>query len=365
MQCRIVDTPAELGAVCRSLEAAGLMAMDTEFLRVRTYYAKLCLLQVYAGQDVLCIDPLGVDLNIQPMRRLLLAEDQVKILHAARQDIDVLYGIFGCAPRAVFDTQVAAAMLGLGDQIGYAALVEAVTGETLAKAHTRTDWCQRPLTAEQLDYAVDDVRYLPDIYRYFEAELGKRGRLEWVFEECAALSDPNLYQADPKDAYKRMSQGQKLDPVAQGVLKELAIWRERTSQRRDLPRSWVIKDGALLEVARCRPRSLEHLAELDGVSERFAKKHGPGILELISGVVSRSDHPVVWRRPGPLNDGQRALRKKITAHLEKVSKEAGISSQLLVSRQDVDRLVRGGTDVDLLRGWRAQLLGDELNAILA
>ena len=365
MHCRIVETQAELQVVCRDLGKAELIAMDTEFLRVRTYYPKLCLLQMFSGQDVLCIDPLTVDLKVQQLNQLLLADDQIKILHAARQDIEVLYGVCGRAPRAVFDTQIAAAMLGLGDQIGYASLVEMVTGERLAKAHTRTDWCQRPLSSQQIEYAVDDVRFLLDIYRYLETELNKSGRLEWVFEECAPLSDPALYEADPADAYKRMSQGQKLEPPAQGILKELAIWRERTSQKLDLPRNWVINDSALIAVARARPHSLEHLAELSGVSERFTKKHGPRILSLIKEVAGRGQHPMIWRRRKPLSEVQRTLRKKITTYLEQVSRESGISTQLLVSRQDVDKLVQGHTDVNLLRGWRAQLVGDDLNAILA
>lgn len=364
MRYGLVQTQEELETVCRDLEKQERIALDTEFLRVNTYFPKLCLLQVSTGSDLVLIDPVTVDLAVPSLQRLLLAQDRIKVFHAARQDIEVLQGACGRVPRAVFDTQIAAAMLGLGDQIGYAALVEIVVGKTLDKAHTRTDWCSRPLTPQQIEYARDDVRYLVDIYEHLVAELKNRGRLDWVVEECAALSDVALYEFDAEAAYKRMGQGRRLEPLAQGVLKELATWRERLSQTRDLPRGWVVKDSVLVDLARSRPRTLKDLAGLDGISERFARKYGRAILQLIRDVVERQDHPVIWRTSVPLSEDQRALRKKITAYLDKVSREAGVSAGLLGSRQDVDNLVRGRTDVNLMKGWRATLVGDGLNAIL-
>lgn len=365
MRNRLIQSDQELESLCQQLGHSGLLTIDTEFLRVRTYYPKLCLFQVGCGQEFFCIDPLAIAPGHAGLRDTLLGGTAVKVFHAARQDIEVLHHYCGSVPHNVFDTQVAAAMLGLGDQVGYAGLVEQITGAALAKAHTRTDWCQRPLSAEQIEYAVDDVRYLEPIYMHLCERLQKCGRLQWVFEECSALSRVESYEADPLTAYTRIGHGQKLEPVAQGVLKELAIWRERTSQSLDLPRSWVAKDGVLASIARAGPLNIGDLKRVDGVSEAFARRHGPDIVRLVKQVSGSQHHPVIWTRGRPLDADERALRQQVMACLAKVSAEAGISPSLLGSRDDVERLVRGRRDVSLLTGWRARLVGDELTAILA
>ena len=364
MICHLIETQSALETVRRKLDPARVIALDTEFLRVRTYYPKLCLLQIASDREVYCIDPLSVNLAIDPLRSLLVDPGKIKIFHAARQDIEVLYAHWGEVPQNVFDTQVAAAMLGLGDQISYADLVEIVTGRNLAKAHTRTDWCQRPLRPEQIEYAADDVCYLESIYQYLRTELDKNGRLTWVFEECSVLSDPSLYETDPGSAYKRLGHGQKLEPVAQGVLKELAIWREQISQSQNLPRNWVVKDDVLATIAREQPDNLDDLAALDGVSKTFVKRYGSEVLNVIEEVVRLDHHPVIWKKGLPLDANQRALRKQIMAYLKRVSEETGIAVSLLGSRHDVERLVRGRKDVSLLSGWRADLFGEGLTEIL-
>lgn len=364
MRGQLVETQSDLEALCRELSVTRLMSIDTEFLRVRTYYPKLCLLQIASQGEAFCIDPLTVNLDTQSLRHVLRSTDQVKIFHAGRQDIEVLYGCCKEVPSRVFDTQIAAAMLGLGDQIGYADLVEMVVGASLDKAHTRTDWCQRPLRPEQIQYAVDDVRYLEAVYHDLAEKLDKRGRLRWVFEECESLSDPALYECAPESAYKRIGRGQKLEPVGQSVLKELAIWREQTSQVKNLPRNWIVRDSVLATIAHVRPGNLEGLAALDGVSQGFVRRYGASVLKLIQAVLRREHHPVIWKSGAPLDPDQRALCRQIMAYLKQVSTDSGVSISLLGSRQDVERLVRGGRDVSLLSGWRADLVGDELNAIL-
>ena len=364
MRCHIIENQSALVGLFEKLKAIEVIALDTEFLRVRTYYPRLCLLQVASHGEVFCIDPLTVDLGIDQLRYILLDTDKVKIFHAGRQDIEVLYSHCGDVPQRVFDTQVAAAMLGLGDQIGYADLVEIVTGKSLAKAHTRTDWCRRPLSPEQIEYAVEDVCYLEAIYQFLKTELEKSGRLQWLFEECRALSDPALYETDPESAYKRLGHGQRLEPIAQGILKELAIWREQISQLRDLPRNWIVKDDVLATIARRQPESMDDLAALEGVSKTFVKRYGSRVINLIKDVIHADHHPIIWNKGIPLDADQRALRKKIMTYLKRVSEETGISISLLGSRHDVERLVRGRKDVNLLSGWRADLVGDELSEIL-
>lgn len=364
MHDHIVDTPERLNLFYRKMESASVMAIDTEFLRVKTYYPRFCLMQICSGQDVYCVDPLAFDLGSGPLGEILCAPDRTTVFHAARQDIEVMFQCFGDVPPRIFDTQVAAAMAGLGDQIGYANLVEIVTGRTLPKAHTRTDWCQRPLTREQVEYAVDDVRYLETVYEELGSELEKLGRLSWVFEECQSLSDVELYRSDPNLAYKRIKHGEKLEPVAQSVLKELANWREQTSQLVDLPRNWVVKDNVLAQIAQSLPDSRDKLAEIEGVSDKFVRRHGERITDLVRDVLRGGDHSAIWLRGNPLNAEQTVLQKRILDSLQRIAKETGISQGLLGSRQDVAGLVRGNRDVSLLRGWRAELLGDELEALL-
>jgi len=364
MPNHIIDSPDLLESFCREMGSATLMAIDTEFVRVKTYYPRFCLMQVSSGGNVYCIDPLYENPDWGSLGGVLCAPEKTTVFHAARQDIEVLYQTFDDVPRRVFDTQVAAAMAGLGDQIGYANLVEIVTGRALAKAHTRTDWCQRPLSRDQITYAVDDVRYLETIFHHLGSELDKRGRLGWVYEECRPLSDVELYRSDPESAYKRVGHGDKLDPAAQCVLKELAIWRERTSQLMDLPRNWIVKDKILALIAQNLPDSREKLANVEGVPEKFARRHGEQLVQLVRKVLRKGSYPVVWRKKLPLSPEQRALQKQILNCLKRVAADSGISPGVLGSRHDVDRLVRGSRDVNLLSGWRAQLLGSELNKLL-
>jgi len=360
----IVDTPERLDFFFQKMESVSVMAIDTEFLRVKTYYPRFCLMQICSGQDVYCVDPLAFDLGSGPLGKILCASDRTTVFHAARQDIEVLFQCFGDVPPRIFDTQVAAAMAGLGDQIGYANLVEIVTGRVLPKAHTRTDWCQRPLTQEQVEYAVDDVRYLETVYEDLGSKLEKLGRLSWVFEECQPLSDLELYRSDPDLAYQRIGHGEKLEPVAQNVLKELASWREHTSQLKDLPRNWVVKDNLLAQIAQSLPDSLDKLAEIEDVSDKFVRRHGKRITDLVREVLRGGDQSAIWHRKVPLNAEQRVLQKRILDHLQRVAKDTGISQGLLGSRQEVAKLVRGNREVSLLRGWRAELLGSELEALL-
>ena len=294
----------------------------------------------------------------------MIAQETTKVFHSARQDIEVLQRFCGVIPHPVFDTQIAAAMLGIGDQVGYATLVEKVVGKKLAKAHTRTDWCQRPLTPAQIDYACDDVRYLGTLRDFLCEELDKQGRMQWVQEECEALTHPDLYDDAPDNAYQRITNGHKMDPVSQGILKKLATWREQTSQSRDLPRNWVIRDAGLAEISRARPGSIGDLAELEGLPSSFVRRYGTAVVDLVQAVVNETCHPVIWGSSSPLDPGQRAQLKKMINHLRQISEETGISMGLLGSRQEVESLLRGKRDVSLLKGWRGRLVGTELAAML-
>src|ERR1051325_3027233 len=230
MDIQLVRDTASLLALCDEIAASRWIALDTEFTRESTYYAKLGLLQVAADDVIACVDPLSVDLG--PILDLLYEPARLKILHAGRQDLEVLYDLRGNVPRPLFDTQIAAALLGHPAQVGYGALVDVIVNVKLPKLHTRTDWEARPLTTEQLRYAADDVRYLPLLHRALDNELRARGRHEWLTEECDALASVSLYDNDPQRAYHRLNPSHPIPPAAQVILKALATWRETTAQER-------------------------------------------------------------------------------------------------------------------------------------
>lgn len=360
MENHFINTQPRLDGFCRKAADGEWISLDTEFMRVRTYYARLCLVQISDDQDIACVDPLADGLDLAPLRALLANHSVTKVVHAARQDLEVLWQTFRALPEPLFDTQVAAALLGHGDQVGYASLVESLVGKSLDKAHTRTDWCERPLTREQVEYALDDVRYLGELYRQLRAGLLDRGRLEWAFEECAMLTQPRLYDSDPQQAYLRMGQGHRLSPTQQHILKHLAVWRESVAQTRDLPRSWVAKDKLLVNIALAAPRDAAVLAAVDDMPQAFLRRHGKRVLELVAAVIEQGPTQPVWGRRDRLSAAERRLADRLLAVLNLVAEQQQIAAPLLGTRRDMEALARGDRGVPQLQGWRRQLLSEQL-----
>jgi len=354
MPATIIDTPETLAALCAQLESSAWLALDSEFMRERTYYAQLCLLQVATPDVLACVDPLRVD--IAPLLELIYAPERLKIVHAARQDLEVLYDIRGAVPENIFDTQIAAAYLGFDDQIGYGALVEVVCGVTLAKAHTRTNWAQRPLSAAQLHYAEDDVRYLGAIHERLSEQLVRRGRSDWPRTEFAALTDAGLYRNDPADAWRRMKNGYQLDAAGQVRLRELCVWREQRARTLNLPRSWVVRDPLLLELARRAPSGSGALAAVEGMDAQTLERHGAEIAALLERA-RRLPAAAVWTEPRLLTRPEAECCKRIMERVRECADRHAISAGLLATRRDVERLVLGDTDIPLLHGWRRELAG--------
>ncbi len=338
------------------MESCSWIGIDTEFLRVRTYYPRLCLVQISSPHGVIGIDPVKCA-TLDPLFQVLADTAQTKVIHAARQDLEVLYHICGCVPHPVFDTQLAAALLGIGDQVSYAALVAKIAGKTLEKNETRTNWCSRPLTAGQLDYAYQDVRYLGELYQYLQAELDQLGRLGWLEEECRLLADPALYAVEPKKAYRRLRRGHSLDAPSQHVLKHLAIWRERTAQRKDLPRNWVADDNLLFDIAAARPPDRQRLQSVKGVSAKFASRHANAVLSVIDDARRGDGEDIVWRSPTRLSDREKWLVDRLLEIIKAEAAAAGVSSTLIASRKEVNRFVRKPHDHPLANGWRFELVG--------
>jgi ribonuclease D len=251
----LVTDPAQLTDATASFAGLPAIALDTEFMRERTYYARLCLLQLAGRGRIALVDPLAIT-DLSPVAALLGDTAQVKILHAARQDLEVLYPLLGGVAAPVFDTQIAAALLGHPAQMGYGELVAKITGIVLTKGHARTDWARRPLSPEQLHYAADDVRHLETLRDELGTRLDALGRLPWLQEDCRALQDPALYVTEPERAWQRFKGADRLVPQERAALRALAAWREARAMRRNLPRGWILTDETLRDAARLRPALL-------------------------------------------------------------------------------------------------------------
>jgi len=358
---RLIETGAALQAHCESLRDTAWLGVDTEFLRVNTYYPRLCLLQLANPDGIVLLDPVKIG-HLDPLRGVLADTGIVKIVHAARQDLEVMVQHGVGLPAPVFDTQLAAAFCGHGEQLSYAHLVQSLSGISLAKSETRTNWCERPLRPEQIQYAADDVRYLGMLYESLHAELVTGGKLDWLQQECALLADPDQYQNLPELAYRRLKRGQSLDVAAQHRLSRLAEWRERTAQRIDLPREWVLPNAALFDLAGLESLDITALHQIDSLRPRQRGRWGGELIAALRG--AGDDGEPLWPDAGRLSARQTDLRRRLTTLVQHCAQQHKMSASLLATRQDLDRLVRGDRTVAVLHGWRRAAVGDALLAAL-
>lgn len=358
----VITDPGELGQTLTELQQQPWVAIDTEFLRERTYYAQLCLVQIGTPDTAFCIDPLALD-DLAPLRELLTNENITKVFHAAFQDLEILQQATGEVPRPVFDTQVGAALLGHADQIGYARLVQTMLGVELEKAHSRTDWTRRPLKPEVLEYAADDVHYLARLYPDMRDQLQQCGRLDWLLPEFAQLTDPERYRTHPQDAWQRVKGWKRLKPAQQQVLAPLAAWREQTAIHANRPRGWILKDDVLLELARRRPQNAQALADIRGLPGSVTQKHGRRLLDLIAQARQRPAEPLA-PVPERLAPEQEPLVDLLMATLRARATEIDISPGALASRRDLEKIVAGNPAAKPLQGWRLQAVGQLLQNVL-
>ena len=359
-----VETQDDLEALVALLTGSKVLCIDTEFLREKTYYAKLCLVQVNNGEADAIIDPLHLDLR--PFGRLLADPSTVKVFHSGSQDIAILLHEAGVAPRPVFDTQTAAALLGHPLQVGLAALVRSMCQVQLEKADSFTDWTRRPLTKNQLRYALDDVRYLPEIYELMVGELEARGRLSWLDDEFEEMSDPARYEVDPREMWRKVKRTSSLSRRQLAVVRELASWREQQARLRDIPRKWVMADEALVEVARKAPRTKRRLLEVRGLAEKLSARDVDQVLEAVrlGGQTPDAQLPRCERH----ERGDKAFAGAVdlmAALVDVRAAESGVASAVLATHDDLLRLARGHReDSPLLKGWRAEIVGRDLQALL-
>lgn len=357
-----IDTADALGSLLAQLDELPWIALDTEFVRERTYFAQLCLVQVGNAEIQGCIDALNVDLT--PLWRFLAAPSRTVVLHAASQDLELITQHSGACPARVWDSQIAAAMLGLGDQLSYAGLVQARLGLTLDKSLTRTDWSRRPLREAELHYAADDVRHLGALYPAMAAELEALGRSEWLAEDCARLCDVRRYQPAVDTAWQRLRGLGRLPAAAQHRAAALARWREQQAIDRNRPRKWVLADEVLFALAERPPQTLAQLATTPSLPPRTAERHGETWLALLAAAAPIDAPPLLeGERPDP------ALRlrvKELVNGVREVAETLGVPPSLLAPRHELERLAREGeaADVLALTGWRRAVIGETLLGLL-
>ena len=354
-----------LEAFVQRAMGSAVLAIDTEFLREKTYYAKLCLIQLATDDETAIVDPFAVD-DLRALAPVLENEGVMKLFHAGGQDLEIILREVGVLPRPLFDTQVAAALLGHAQQIGYAALVNAECGVSLKKADSFTDWSRRPLSGSQLEYAADDVAYLPRIYASMRAALEEKGRLSWLDRDFADMSDPARYAVDERSRYRRLRRVSQLSRRQLAAAREVAAWRELEAQRRDVPRKWVITDEQVVEACKREPRSIDDLFMVRGLSDRLSTRDARAVVALIASALDSP--PDTWPEPDRCGKNEPNVDAQLDLMMALVrlrARESGVAFPTLASHDDLTRVARGYREgVDLLRGWRRALVGEELLDLL-
>ena len=362
---QLITTTEALDLLCRRLAADAFVTVDTEFMRERTYFPELCVVQLAGEHEVAVIDAQADGIDLTPLGELLANPAVLKVFHAARQDIEICVLRFGAVPTPLFDTQIAAMVAGFGDQVSYEALVAGLTGGAIDKAHRFSDWSARPLSAAQIAYAAADVTHLRDVYLRLSARLEEDGRMEWVAQEMAALTDPALYRADPETAWERL-RPRSGNRQFLGRLQALAAWREREAQRVNIPRQRLIKDEALLEIAATAPADVDALARVRTVTRGFAEgRIGEALLDVIAATRSIPDSALPPAPPP--RDTQRAspaLVSLLKVLLATKCEYHHVAPRLVASSDDLERLaLDDASGIPALHGWRREVFGEDALAL--
>jgi ribonuclease D len=360
----LITTTDDLSAVCSRMAEHPFVTVDTEFLRETTYYPLLCVAQMASPEEAVVIDALANGIDLAPFFALMANEGVVKVFHAARQDIEIVWNMAKTIPHPIVDTQVAAMVLGYGDSISYDQLVQRITGDTLDKSHRFTDWTRRPLSDAQVAYALSDVTHLRDVYSKLAADLDKRGRSNWVEAEMDVLTSPETYRADPERAWERLKSRVR-KPKELAVLIEVAAWREREAQNRDVPRGRVMKDEVIGDIAVQAPTTVERLGHLRSLPKGFERSRwGDQIIEAVKRGLER-DHKTLPRleRFRPAANGA-ATVELLKVLLRMTAERHGVAAKVIATVDDLDRIVADDeADVPAMKGWRRELFGEKALAL--
>ncbi|MES9898240.1 MAG: ribonuclease D [Sedimenticola sp.] len=360
-----IDTAEGLNQLCDRLRNSPWLTLDTEFVREKTYYPQFCLLQISNGEVAASIDPLALD-DLAPLLELLYDPSITKVFHAGRQDLEIFHNLWGKLPTPLFDTQLAATLLGLGDQVGYGNLVKEVLGVELEKGQARTDWSLRPLQSAQLRYALDDVIYLCDLYLQMKERLEQQGRDSWLQEDFDYLANPTTYVIQFKDAWQKVKGRQSLKGVQLAILQSIAGWRESEAQRADKPKRWILKDEVLADLARRQPKDENQMGRIRGLEPGTLKRRGDTLMKLIGEgkKTPKEQWPQEKARPPRLTPNQDAMTDLLTACLRLLADQNGITHTALGNRKELERLVNGDKEAEILHGWRGSMVGDKLLQVL-
>jgi ribonuclease D len=359
-----ITTTSELAAACERMAAHRFITVDTEFLRETTYYPLLCVAQMASVDEALVIDALAEGVDLAPFFELMADEKVMKVFHAARQDIEIVWHQAKLIPHPIFDTQVAAMVLGYGDSISYDQLVQRITGDTLDKSYRFTDWTRRPLSEAQLAYAISDVTHLRQVYTALVDDLGRRGRVDWVQEEMEVLTSADTYRMDPENAWRRLKTRVRR-PRELGVLIEVAAWREREAQARDVPRSRVLKDEVIADIAIQAPDTVEKLKHLRSLPKGFERSRwAEAIVAAVARGLERDVKTLPRQERQPPQVNGTAVVELLKVLLRMVSERHHVAAKIIATVDDLERIAADdGATVPALSGWRRELFGEQALAL--
>jgi ribonuclease D len=360
----LITTTADLAAACARLATHPFVTIDTEFLRDSTYYPKLCLLQMASPDEGLLVDPLAPDLDLAPFFALMADQNVMKVFHAARQDLEIVWNLGRMLPTPLFDTQIAAMVCGYGDSVGYEQLANDLAKARIDKSSRFTDWSRRPLSEAQLVYALSDVTHLRDIYLALKADLEQSGRTEWLVEEMAVLNHPGTYETKPEDAWMRLK-GRVRKPREVALLIEIAAWRETEAQSKDVPRGRILKDDALMDIVQRAPREPEALSDLRSLPRGFERSRaGADVLAAVERALA-IDHKTLPRLERPeRHGGNGAVLDLMKVLLKAVSDSERVAPKIIATVDDLEAIANDdGADVPALKGWRRTLFGEKALAL--
>ncbi len=356
----MIDSTANLAAVCERLSAADFVTVDTEFMRETTYWPRLCVIQMAGPDEAVIIDAMAPGIELEPFFKLMADERVMKVFHAARQDIEIVFHRGGLIPHPIFDTQVAAMVCGFGDSISYDQLVQRLTGARIDKSSRFTDWARRPLSERQIEYALADVTHLRDVYQALADRLEQQGRADWVREEMGVLTSPATYQLEPEESWKRLKMRVR-KPIELAILQEVAAWREREAQSRDVPRSRVIKDDAIYEIASQQPANAAALGQLRTIPRGFERsRSADNILAAVQRALAipKEELPKVPKQR-PASNGSGATVDLLKVLLKMMSESHGVASKVIATVDDLEAIAADdAADVPALHGWRRELFGE-------
>lgn len=361
----LIADSAELAAFCTRQRGAEFITVDTEFMRERTYWPVLCLVQVGGPSEAVAIDALAPEIDLAPLLALMNDDASLKVFHAARQDLEIFFHLSGAVPQPLFDTQVAAMVCGFGDSASYETLVRKLAGASLDKASRFTDWSHRPLTKRQIEYALGDVIHLRTVYERLQQWLAKNGRASWFAEEMAALADATLYRTEPTEAWRRFRLRGRADSKFLAVLRALAGWREAAAQERDLPRGRVLRDEALIEIASHAPRGVEALARTRGLAKGIAEgKFGKEILDAVSAGLADPDPPPAVPQKAQNPPGLGPVIELLRVLLKQRCEDFEVAQKLVASADDLEAIAADDkAAVPALHGWRREVFGADALAL--